>query len=401
MKRTTTVCIVGGCGHVGLPFGITLALAGNQVTLLDINPSRVDAVMSGKMPFLERGAETALPEALASGRLKATVAQDAVAGHDVVVVTVGTPVDEFLDPSVNEFDRSIDAILCRMCDGQLLILRSTLFPGVTERLHRLAAERGLKIDIAHCPERIAQGYALEELHSLPQIVGGTTPQATRRAAALFASLGSKIIEVEPVEAELSKLFANAYRYINFAISNQFYAIAQKFGANFSNIHRAVTQDYPRMKGFAKAGFAAGPCLFKDTMQLGAFNHNAFILGQAAMMTNEGLPALLVNELKATTPLADKTAAILGMAFKGNSDDARSSLSYKLRKLLTLECRRVVCTDPYVEDPSFVSLEQALAEADVVFIGACHDEYRHLQIDKPTVDVFDFVQPAATAQRRAA
>jgi UDP-N-acetyl-D-mannosaminuronic acid dehydrogenase len=156
-----------------------------------------------------------------------------------------------------------------------------------------------------------------------------------------------------------------------------------------------------MQGFAKAGFAAGPCLFKDTMQLGAFNHNAFILGQAAMMTNEGLPALLVNELKATMPLADKTAAILGMAFKGNSDDARSSLSYKLRKLLTLECRRVVCTDPYVEDPGFVSLEQALDEADVVFVGACHDEYRRLQIDKPIVDVFGFIQPAAAMQRRAA
>src|SRR5204863_10137575 len=117
-------------------------------------------------PFLERGAETMLPEALASGRLTATAAPDAVAGHDVVIVTVGTPVDEFLDPSVNEFDRSLDAILDKMCDGQLLILRSTLFPGVTERLHRLAEARGLKIDIAHCPERIAQGYALEELHSL-------------------------------------------------------------------------------------------------------------------------------------------------------------------------------------------------------------------------------------------
>lgn len=400
-KRATTVCIVGGCGHVGLPLGITLARAGSRVTLLDIDEGRVAHVLGGQMPFLERGGETMLPEALASGRLTATTTADDIASHDVVIVTVGTPVDEFLDPSVNEFDRSIDAILDKMCDGQLLILRSTLFPGVTERLHRLAEARGLKIDIAHCPERIAQGYALEELHSLPQIVGGTTPRANERAAALFATLGSKIIEVKPVEAELSKLFANAYRYINFAISNQFYAIANKFGADFAKIHRAVTQDYPRMQGFAKAGFAAGPCLFKDTMQLGAFNHSAFILGQAAMMVNEGLPALLVNEFKAQTPLADKTAAILGMAFKGNSDDARSSLSYKLRKLLTLECRRVVCTDPYIDDPDFVPLEVALAEADVVFIGACHDEYRHLQIDCPTVDVFGFVQPAPVTSRRAA
>jgi UDP-N-acetyl-D-mannosaminuronic acid dehydrogenase len=325
--------------------------------------------------------------------LRATTSSEVIGEHDNVVVTIGTPVDEFMDPSVRSFDRAIDRVLDQMHDGQLLILRSTVFPGVTNRLGRRVSDRGLRIDIAHCPERIAQGFALEELTNLPQIVGGLTQGASQRAAALFSLLGPKIIMLPPTEAELTKLFSNAYRYISFAISNQFFVIAQKFGADFGRIRRAMTVDYPRMAGFPTAGLAGGPCLLKDTMQLAAFNHNAFVIGQAAMMVNEGLPSTIVEAVKARYDLAGMTAAILGMAFKGNSDDPRDSLAYKLRKVLTLECRSVLCTDPHVQDSSFVPLETALWTADIVFLGACHEEYRNLVIEKPVVDVFQFLNHA--------
>jgi UDP-N-acetyl-D-mannosaminuronic acid dehydrogenase len=385
-----SLCIVGGCGHIGLPLGVAFADAGAQVTLLDTDEARVRKVAAGKMPFLERGADHLLPRVLATGRLHATTSSEVIAEHDVVIVTIGTPVDEFMDPGVRSFDRAIDLVMDQMRDGQLLILRSTVFPGVTNRLDRRAAERGLRIDIAHCPERIAQGFALEELTKLPQIVGGVTTVASQRAVALFSILGAKVIKLPPIEAELTKLFSNAYRYISFAISNQFYVIAERFGADFDRIRRAMTADYPRMAGFPMAGLAGGPCLLKDTMQLAAFNHNAFVLGQAAMMVNEGLPCVLVEAVKARYSLAGSTVAILGMAFKGNSDDPRDSLAYKLRKVLTLECRRVLCTDPYIEDPSFVSLETALEEADFVFLGACHEDYKDLVIEKPVIDVFGFL-----------
>jgi UDP-N-acetyl-D-mannosaminuronic acid dehydrogenase len=173
-------------------------------------------------------------------------------------------------------------------------------------------------------------------------------------------------------------------------------IAEKFGANFVRVREAVTAQYPRLAGFAGAGFAGGPCLLKDTMQLAGFNHNSFPIGQAAMMVNEGLPSALVEHVKATRDLSRDCAAILGMAFKGNCDDPRDSLSYKLRKILTLECREVVCTDPYIDDPSFVPVAVALAKADVVFLGACHNEYKSLRFRQPVVDVFDFLPKTATA-----
>jgi UDP-N-acetyl-D-mannosaminuronic acid dehydrogenase len=397
------VSIVGGCGHVGLPLGIALARSGVDVTLLDVDQKRVEAVAAGRMPFLERGADEVLPDVLASGRLRVTTSPEAVGESEIVIVTIGTPVDEFMDPSVLSFDRAIDRVLDRMHDGQLLILRSTVFPGVTDRLSRRVAERGYQIDVAHCPERIAQGFALEELTRLPQIIGGVTERAAARSAALFGRLGIQIISLSPIEAELSKLFANAYRYMSFAISNQFYVISERFGADFDRIWRAMTTDYPRTVNLPRAGFAGGPCLLKDTMQLAAFNHNAFAIGQAAMMVNEGLPSFLVESAKARHDLPGMTAAILGMAFKGNSDDSRDSLAYKLRKLLTLECGRVVCTDPYIRDPSFVTLTTALEEADIIFLAACHDEYRNLIIDKPLVDVFRFLRPPSRdgVERRSA
>src|SRR2546421_612337 len=204
---------------------------------------------------------------------------------------------------------------------------------VTDRLARQLEQMGRgDVDLAYCPERIVQGKSLVELEQLPQLVAGTTPQAAERAAALFRVITKKVIFLRPVEAELAKLFCNAWRYLNFAVSNQFYVMARHFDADFYRIYQALREDYPRMASFARPGFAAGPCLLKDTMQLGSFNHGSFVLGQAAMMVNEGLPYQVVQDIKRAYPLSYMTVGILGMAFKPNSDDARSSLSYKLRKV---------------------------------------------------------------------
>lgn len=397
----TPITIVGGCGHVGLPLGIAFANAGAAVTLYDTNARHVAEVTAGRMPFLEWGAETELARALGSSRLVASTDPKSVSRAEVVIVTIGTPVDEFLDPKVRHFDRAIRELRQHFRPGQLLVLRSTVYPGMTDRLTKWLEQEGPAVDVAFCPERIAQGYALKELHTLPQIVSGSNPAALKRATALFRLLTADLVELPPLEAELAKLFANTYRYINFAISNQLYLIARKFDADFARIHAAVTHNYPRLAGFPKAGFAGGPCLLKDTMQLAGFNHNSFPIGQAAMMVNEGLPSALVGLVKQTRDLSQDCAAILGMAFKGNCDDPRDSLAYKLRKILTLECREVVCSDPYIRDPSFVSAEVALAKADVVFLGACHTEYKALRFHQPVIDVFDFLPKSAGEERKAA
>jgi len=385
------VAVVGGGGHVGLPFGLVLCEVGHAVTLIDSDARRLDALRTGRMPFLERGGDDLLRRCVAGGRLAMRTDLEALEGQDVVIVTIGTPVDEYLDPGVRQFDQVMSETLAHMRAGQLLVIRSTVFPGVTERLGRFVDERGPAVDVAYCPERISEGYALAELMQLPQLVSGVTPGACAHAAEFFREMGIRVIEMTTIEAELAKLFTNSYRYINFAISNQFYMMAERFGADFMRIHAAVTADYPRMAGFARSGFTGGPCLLKDTMQLASVNHNLIALGQTAMMVNEGLPSFLVEQLRHTRNLREETVGILGMAFKGECDDPRSSLAYKLRKILTIQCRRVLCTDPYIADPDFVPLEKALEESDVLILGACHEVYRRVKTDKPIVDVFGFLQ----------
>jgi UDP-N-acetyl-D-mannosaminuronic acid dehydrogenase len=392
-----SLAIVGGCGHVGLPLALAFAAKGHSVDLLDTSPERVALVNSGRMPFHEDDAEPLLDEAVRTGRIKATTDTAVLEDASAIIVTIGTPVDEYLDPSVGEFDRALTQLLSQLRPGQLLVLRSTVFPGMTDRLARQLEQMGRgDVDLAYCPERIVQGKSLIELKQLPQLVAGATAQAARRAAALFRIICPKVLFLRPVEAELAKLFCNAWRYINFAIANQFYVMAQHFGADFHSIYHALREDYPRMQSLARPGFAAGPCLLKDTMQLGAFNHGSFVLGQAAMMINEGLPYLVVQDLKRAYPLADMTVGILGMAFKPESDDPRSSLSYKLRKILLLECKRVLCTDPYVPDTGLTPLAEVLDQADLLIVGTPHACYRDLKCRQPIVDITATIKKAIRA-----
>jgi UDP-N-acetyl-D-mannosaminuronic acid dehydrogenase len=232
---------------------------------------------------------------------------------------------------------------------------------------------------------------MEEIRALPQIISAFDPESLARVRALFSIINEDLIELEPLEAELAKLFTNSWRYMNFAISNQFYVLAETYGLDFQRIYGAVTHRYPRMKSFAKAGFAAGPCLLKDTLQLSAFSGNNFFLGHSAMLVNEGLPNFIVNQLRQQKNLRDKVVAVLGMAFKSESDDTRESLSYKLRKLLMVEAKEVLCTDPYVVDRKLVSLDDAVKRAEVIILGAPHSAYRdlHFSSDKVVVDVWGF------------
>ena len=384
------IVIVGGCGHVGLPLGIVLAeCQRTEVTLLDIDGEKVTRVNAGSMPFLEDGAAPALKRVIGK-TLSATTDGAALAQAHVVISVVGTPVDKYLNPTVKELYESVDQLLSQMQQDSLLILRSTVYPGVTKLVYDRIFRLKRNIHLAFCPERIAEGKALEELKKLPQIIAAFEHEAECRSKKLFLKFAPEVISLSPLEAELAKLFSNSWRYLNFAISNQFYILAQRYGLDFYRIHEAATKDYPRMRGFAKAGFAAGPCLLKDTLQLAAFSGNNFFMGHAAMLINEGLPNFIVEQLQ-PLGLSEKRVAILGMAFKAESDDIRDSLSFKLRKLLEVHCQTVLCTDPYVCDSSFVSIEEAISRSEIIVLGAPHSCYRELKFDprKVLVDVWNF------------
>jgi UDP-N-acetyl-D-mannosaminuronic acid dehydrogenase len=383
------VAIVGGCGHVGLPLGLAFADRGLQVELVDKDEVACQQVNRGVLPFAEPGAAEVLGRVLTAGRIRATTDPAAVAGAENVVVVIGTPIDEHHNPDLNAFQATISEIGESLVDEQLLVLRSTVYPGVTAMVEQLVERLGKEVDVAFCPERIAEGHAMAELCELPQIVASRAPRALDRAAKLFRTLTHEIVFLEPEEAELAKLFTNTWRYIKFATANQLYMMANDFGLDYERIRSALAYKYPRAADLPGPGFAAGPCLFKDTMQLAAFNNNNFHLGQASVMINEGLPLYVVARLEQRYDLSNMTVGILGMAFKAESDDIRSSLSYKLRRILRFKTKGVLCHDPYVTgEPDLTTLDEVLRSADLLVVATPHAVYTDFQTELPVIDIWN-------------
>jgi UDP-N-acetyl-D-mannosaminuronic acid dehydrogenase len=387
--------VVGGAGHVGIPLVLAFAEAGMTVNVNDRNEATLAILKSGKLPFIEHGAAPLLAKALADNRLLFSSSPQTIGRSGPVIVTIGTPVDEFLNPVQAAVQHCIDDLLPHLGDDQLIVLRSTVYPGTTDWLHDYLKRLGRKNRIAFCPERVVQGYGIKELREMPQIVSGTTPEAEQEAADLFRRIAPELVTVRPIEAEFAKLFNNAYRYIEFAATNQFYMIAKAAGADYQAIMKAMKLNYPRAKSFPGPGFSAGPCLFKDTMQLAAYARNQFGIGHAAMQVNEGLVLQLVDDLKRGYDIASMTVGLLGMAFKAEIDDTRASLSYKLKHALHMCARGVLTTDPFVTtDPAILPLDQVVERSDILILCTPHSAYAEADLKgKPVVDVWGFLKNA--------
>ena len=393
MDGPLDLVVVGGCGHVGLPLALSLADCGYKVGIDDIDAAKVAQVKAGNVPFLEKGAEELLKKLLPTGRLELASDPSSIARTDTIILVIGTPIDEFMNPSVRIFERVIDDLLPHLKKGSLIVLRSTVFPGTTDSVALRLRDAGADVEVVFCPERIAEGHALDELRTLPQVVGASSDVAFAKASKLFERLGVSVVRTTPMEAELAKLLTNTWRYMKFAIANQFFQIAHRSGLDYGRVLDAVRHDYPRAADLPGPGFAAGPCLLKDTMQLSAFTPDHFPMGQAAMQINEGLPNYIVDTLNSRKALQGRTIGILGMAFKGESDDPRASLSYKLRKLAAFKGAHVMCTDPYIHDESFQPLEKVLRESDILVIAAPHKAYKTLELDgREVVDIWGITGP---------
>ena len=385
MEKIYDIVIVGGLGHVGLPLGIAFADKGKKVCLYDVDGKKAEQVRKGIMPFIEYGAEPILKEVLDNKNLVVSLDIDDVSKAKHVIVAIGTPIDEYMNPKTRQFLEFFDNLKKYLDSSQTIIIRSTVYPHTCQQILNSLGEG--EWQIAYCPERIVQGYAIKELKELPQIVAGLSDEAVENASELFGVLSQKIIRTSIGEAELVKLFSNAWRYIQFSVANQFYMISDKFGVDYDKVRAAMREGYERAHSLPSAGFAAGPCLLKDTMQLVAFNNNNFLLGHAAMTINEGLPNFIVENLKKKYDISKIKVGILGMAFKADIDDIRDSLSYKLGKILRFHGAKVYYSDEFAKNPDFVSKEELINSSDVVIVGVPHSAYKGLIIPD-NVEVVD-------------
>ncbi len=377
------IAIIGGCGHVGFPLGLAFASVGHSVVLIDINVEAVEKINRGEPPFLEEGAEVILREVREKNLIAST--DKKLAAHcDVLCFVTGTPIDEHFNPRIHDVVDVVEQYLPLMHEDMLLVMRSTVYPSIVQILDKLLHKKFSQSLLAFCPERIVQGKGIDEIFKLPQLVSATSPEAEKQAVALFRTIAPKTVILNPVEAEVAKLITNSWRYLEFAIANQFYMMVESLGLDFYKIYNALRDEYPRAAHYTQPGLTAGPCLLKDTMQLAAFYKSNFSLGQSAMLINEGLPVFLVEQLeKQLNSLEGKTVAILGMTFKADNDDCRDSLSFKIKKILEMKLAHVITCDCYFAE--LPSAQEAIARSDGVILAQPHREYRTIKVDKPYVD----------------
>jgi UDP-N-acetyl-D-mannosaminuronic acid dehydrogenase len=367
-----------GLGRIGLPLAVSFADRGLNVLGIDKDLQRLQAVRDGRMPFQEPGAQDALSRVRAAGTLSVSphVADAAIAEH--IVITLGTPSFSHIEIDIGDIRSALDDLLGLLRPGHALTLRSTIAPGTTDFVAGYLAKHcnfaiGEDVFVAHCPERIAAGHFMEEIQSLPCIVGGVGEQSGERVGALFSIFGAPIVQTTPVQAELAKIWTNILRYAHFALPNLLMMDCEQHGANVFDVIDLINHDYPR-GGIAMPGLTGGTCLRKD-FAFSEERSNAPGMLLAVSRVNESVPLFLIEGMKRRIgSLNGRKIAVLGLAFKGNTDDERDSLAYKLVRLLERELADVAAHDPRVATPT-PPFEEVVSGADAIVVAANHDEFQ--------------------------
>ena len=366
-----------GLGRVGLPLALSFADRGLRVMGIDNDPVRLNAVREGQMPFQETGTDELLARLHPTGLLALTDRVEDAAAADHIVITLGTPSFSHIEIDMSAVRSVVDDLIAHLRPGHALTLRSTIAPGTTEFVAGYIAKHrdftiGEDLFVAHCPERIAAGHFLEEISTLPCIVGGVGERSGEVVGNLFEVFGARIVQTTPVQAELAKIWTNIIRYTQFALPNLLMMDCDQYGANVFDVIDLINRDYPR-GGIARPGFTAGTCLRKDfTFSEERSSAPGMLL--AVSRVNETVPHFLVEGVKRRLgTLSGRKVAVLGLAFKADTDDERDSLAHKLVRLLERELADVAIHDPHVATPT-LGLDEAAAGAEVVFVATNHSEF---------------------------
>ena len=379
MINKRKISIIGGAGHVGYPLGLIFSSKGFEVNLIDKNLKNSNKINLGKSPFLEEGSEALLKKMLKKKRIKASQELKSVLESKYIIICIGTPIDNNLSPEIKKFLNFFKELRKYLKKNHHIIIRSSVYPGICEKVYNIIKDKNK--NLSYCPERIVQGKSIKELPNISQLVSGKNITSIRESANLFKKICKKIITVEIIEAELIKLFSNAYRYVHFAISNQFYMICRDQGLNFFKIREIMKDGYKRNAHIPMSGFTAGPCLLKDTMQLSSFYNKKFSLGHAAMNVNEDMPKFIYNDLKKNIDLKHKTIGLLGLTFKADCDDIRDSLAIKLLKFLKNKKIKILYSDEYYFMKGSITKKKLIEKSDIIIISTPHYSYKKIKIPK--------------------
>lgn len=349
------VTVIGAGGHVGLPFSLVVAKAGHKVYGVDLNEELIRTLNDGIVPYVEHGAEELLTEQLASDNIEFTTNASYISKSDVVAIMLGTPVDEENNPRLDDLYNFVDHTLCPyLRESSIIILRSTVSPGTTEILRdRIESKTNLKegtnFHLTFVPERVLQTKGIEETANLPALVGAFSEKSYLKTCNFLNTfIDNELFYLTPREAEIGKLMTNMFRYVTFALANEFWMIGEKQGVNMHRIVNAANYGYERNAIPFPGPNVGGPCLFKDGRFLLSDIPFADLI-QTSFHINEGMPDYIFNRIKEMNPKV-RCVLILGATFKKDCDDTRNSLSFKMKKVCKKNGAEVYMWDDYVPWP---------------------------------------------------
>jgi len=405
MSRKVTIV---GFGYIGLCIGAVLAEKRYDITGIDTRQDVVDEINAGKTSVSEPGLGDLVREATAGGRLRATTDPSAVADADVVIVTVGTPLGADYEPDLTQLRSAIDGIAPHVRPGQIVVLKSTVPPGTTDRVVRPALETGGLVagrdfSLAFSPERLAEGRALLEFQSIPVVVGGVTRSSTEATAAFWReALDVDVIEVTDAKAaELTKLADNLWIDLSIAMANELAMLCDRLEVDVLEViasANSLPKGAHNVNILLPSMGVGGSCLTKDPWfvhHLGELHGLDLRTPQVSRTVNESMPAYTFGLIESGLRAAGKSletskVAVLGLAFKNNTGDLRFTPTKDTIALLEQSgCELAVC-DPWVsahealtitEVPLSATVEEAVKGADVVAFLAGHDDFRRIEMEE--------------------
>lgn len=388
----TKVAVIGGAGHIGLPLSLALSLKGFDVLIVDRNKIALNKIKKLITPFEEINLKENLKKVISNKKylLNFSNTISSISNCDQIIVCIGTPIDKKLKPDTRAMLKLISGMKKYLNKKKNIIIRSSISPGT----YKIIEKKLKNFCISYCPERIAQGYSFLEMPKIPQIISSRKKLGLLKSKIIFSKISKKMIFCSPEEAELAKLFSNAFRYIYFSISNEFYKISTSQNLNFLKIRNIMQDSYPRNKNFPKPGFVGGPCLMKDTMQLNFLKKSKDSLLYKSYLVNNNLPAFVfkhvINKYKFKK---NSKILFLGLTFKPNNDDLRGSLTFDLYKKIKKKFSNTNYFDPYLEKTKNYNIRNLLKQYDFVILGTAHKVFgQYVKNNKKIINPFgDFLK----------
>jgi len=372
------VAVIGGAGHIGLPMSCFIQNKGIETLIIDKNEEALDLIKHSIPPFREKDFKKNLQVANTNGLKFSTNISD-IQHCNVIIVTLGTSSkkeDKLL------FDSVIHDVFNNIKENAILILRSTIEKGLLNRIDQEYRPFEKDALVAYCPERLAEGFAFEEIESLPQIVGTKSKSDFKKVKIFFDALGITSLNVNYEEAEFIKLFINTFRYSQFSLINSFSNIANKNSIDFKRVLDISKNEYPRLDGVPDSGFVGGPCLIKDSKTfINSYDDESGIIKNLLMVNKEFMNLTILDIKK---QFDSKKLIQLGITFKPNSDDLRDSQSLVLYERLLDEGFEIEIVEPNIE--SYKKYKDVEGFSDNVLISTFHDEFKKLDFSNKKVIV---------------